>query len=372
MAGAGEAFEVNRPQCRMMFCCGLPDTAPTMRVCPCRVLTHSRQNDSQSIGMSRQAAFTGPDQVAVIHAQVPAPAPSIDMMPWPVAIVADLLAPAPAPLQQLAPLAASQGPLTADASQRSLAADGSLGPHVTDTSQGHLSADPAAPASGPAVLPIGSSTIPAGVLRNASFTTTAAADSSAPPLNGRQIAIITAACVIVGIAFAAAILLTCWRWRQAARRIAPTQPGRSRASAQTLEWPGLGHELRAGHSGALSLPDTPSTLRPLQLRPAARQDKPAVQMRGGALLPTHISPAATPTSAGHAQPVMTHLVATSTVGEAPRSAWGLAAAGQGPQAEEEKQPPLAALQLDAERESHLLQPTPLTRRWTWQVGPVRA
>lgn len=261
--------------------------------------------------------------------------------PAPSAMAADTIAPGPAPPPQLPSFAPSQGPPTAAAA-------------------------PQAPAAG---LQIGPPISPAGSPGNASLTLTAAAGSPGTPLNSRQITVIIVAASIIGAALlAAAAVFRCRSSRKAVHdSTAPARQADALADTQSQNGPIWPHGNLTGRSGPLSLPNLPISLRPLQLGPAVRQDKPTVQMWGSALLPTHTSPSVTPTSASRAQPAVTHLDASST--SAGQADWSQAAAVQEP-AEKDRQAPLAALQLDAQHESHLLQPTPLTRRWTWQVRLV--
>lgn len=294
---------------------------------------------------------------------MPAPGPQLEAFS-----PASLQAPSPfdpaadapaAPLPTTTFIAGGASPLSAgpDAFARAQAAAPAITPSLAGLS-------PSATDGAPSMAPAGSP-------RDALFTSIAAAGPSASSPSTRQITISAAAASAAVAALLAAVALV--RWRRSCRAVHSSDPATQTGSTHGRNQQQYGSSLadeqsRGSPLGPLSLPNLPIIFQPLQLRPTAQQDKPAVQRWGAALLPTHTSPSVTPTYAPcRAWPTVTHLIASSTAaGEPPRSPQEQEAAKKQP-SQEGRQPALAALQLGGEYDGHLLQPTPLTRRWTWHV-----
>lgn len=287
----------------------------------------------------------------VTHAQVPAPSPSTIIYPavtvtGPTAVVAvgDLLAPAPGERQQFRAQSPAEEPHRADA----LAL-------VPATFQ------PATPS-------------PAPTPTDASQTFNTAAGSSTSPADSHQL-IITAIVASIALAALLAAIILCKNCasRRKALKSVRASASRGRGGSQ----PNLGEstvleqqqQQQQQQAGPLSLPNLPIRFRPLQLRPAIHPDNVSIQMSGRALLPTHTSPSATPKSARNTAPAQTSLTASSAaLGDAQGTAVHSGARrGFG---DHERLPVLPALQMEAEHGGLLLQPMPLTRRWTWQVCRV--
>jgi hypothetical protein len=163
--------------------------------------------------------------------------------------------------------------------------------------------------------------------------------------------------IIIGAVAATAVMalaLTLWLWvcRRARQHGRPALSPNSRGQDDATD---------GGPSGALVLPNLPIRLRPLHLRtrPAGAS---RVQAGGSAILPTHTSLAATPTTTKEKK---------ATAGGTIEMAASAASSGTGGLvgvSDGSRRLRLPVLALDHDRAGHLLQPQPLTRRWTWQVA----
>ncbi|BDA41979.1 probable mitogen-activated protein kinase kinase kinase 7 at C-terminar half [Coccomyxa sp. Obi] len=316
-------------------------------------------------------------------AQVPALGPHAALLPVapaPGAAFVELITPAPGPQLEVVPPAPLPGPPPLVAAAHAPAAPMPITTSVAGAtpSTAGLDASAGPPAAALAELPPSAtegapSMAPAGSPKDASFTSTAAAGLSASSPSTRQITIIAVAASTAIAALLAAVAMVRWcRSRRAVHSRDPaTQTGSTHGRSQQQNGSSLADEQSRGSpSGPLSLPNLPIRFQPLQLRPTEQQDKPAVQRMGAALLPTHTSPSVTPTAARRAWPSITQLIASSTAaGEPPESFQKEEPARKQPP-EEGRRPALAALQLGGELDGHLLQPTPLTRRWTWHEGSI--